>query len=139
MQPVRPRTAALPLPCALVANGLRTTSLAAAAAGVVSPTTAAAVLLRAQRDGRADPPVVLVARRDDGAELAEEEDKDGDFLAPEEELELLEHEAMRGGDGEGRSPTDYDRRAHIFEESSRVFRDLKQRRDDAGAGAARHG
>jgi hypothetical protein len=53
-------------------------------------------------------------------------------LAPEQ-LELLEDEAMAGED-EGRAPTDYDRRAHIFEESSRVFRDLKHRRDVDGGG-----
>ncbi|XP_008782679.2 uncharacterized protein LOC103702147 [Phoenix dactylifera] len=44
----------------------------------------------------------------------------------EEELEGLEEEAMAGRD-EGRAPTDYDRRAHIFSESSRIFRALKDR------------
>jgi hypothetical protein len=54
-------------------------------------------------------------------------------LAPEE-LEVLEEAAIAGVD-EGRRPTDYDRRAHIFEESSRVFRELKHQRDgDAGSG-----
>jgi hypothetical protein len=38
---------------------------------------------------------------------------------------------------EGRRPTDYDRRAHIFEESSRVFRELKHQRD--GDGGSDHG
>ncbi|OEL14850.1 hypothetical protein BAE44_0024130 [Dichanthelium oligosanthes] len=55
-------------------------------------------------------------------------------MAPEE-LEVLEEEAIAGEDDEGRRPTDYDRRAHIFEESSRVFRELKHRRDgDGGSG-----
>jgi hypothetical protein len=58
-------------------------------------------------------------------------------LAPEQ-LELLEDEAMAGED-EGRTPTDYDRRAHIFEESSRVFRDLKHRRDGDGDGGVKVG
>lgn len=55
-------------------------------------------------------------------------------LAPEE-LEVLEEAAIMGED-EGRRPTDYDRRAHIFEESSRVFRDLKQRSDGDGGGGS---
>ncbi|KAK8928890.1 hypothetical protein KSP39_PZI017646 [Platanthera zijinensis] len=37
-----------------------------------------------------------------------------------EELEKMEEEAMEGKD-EGREPLDYDRRARIFYESSRVF------------------
>lgn len=44
-----------------------------------------------------------------------------------EKLEGLEEEVMAGTD-EGREPTDYDRRAQIFSESSRVFRALKERR-----------
>ncbi|KAF8728594.1 hypothetical protein HU200_017859 [Digitaria exilis] len=65
----------------------------------------------------------------------EEEEEEGGLAV--EELEVLEEAAIAGVD-EGRRPTDYDRRAHIFEESSRVFRDLKHQRDgDAGvAGAA---
>ncbi|KAK3151530.1 hypothetical protein QOZ80_3AG0247060 [Eleusine coracana subsp. coracana] len=55
-----------------------------------------------------------------------------------EELESLEEAAIAGED-EGRRPTDYDRRAHIFEESSRVFRELKQRRDGDGDGDDREG
>ncbi|GJN31371.1 hypothetical protein PR202_gb19761 [Eleusine coracana subsp. coracana] len=55
-----------------------------------------------------------------------------------EELESLEEAAIAGED-EGRRPTDYDRRAHIFEESSRVFRELKQRRDGDGDGGVREG
>ncbi|RLN42119.1 uncharacterized protein C2845_PM01G14180 [Panicum miliaceum] len=59
-------------------------------------------------------------------------------LAPEE-LEVLEEAAIAGED-EGRRPTDYDRRAHIFEESSRVFRELKHRRDvDVGSGSGHGG
>uniref|UniRef100_J3LNI4 Uncharacterized protein n=2 Tax=Oryza brachyantha TaxID=4533 RepID=J3LNI4_ORYBR len=65
--------------------------------------------------------------------------KDGEGLGKEEEaaeeLEVLEAEAMGGGD-EGRRPTDYDRRAHIFEESSRVFSALKHRHDNGAVGAA---
>ncbi|KAE8808809.1 hypothetical protein D1007_14554 [Hordeum vulgare] len=74
------------------------------------------------------------ARKEDGPlpqELVQEEDK---VLAPEQ-LELLEDEAMAGKD-EGRSPTDYGRRAHIFQESSRVFRALKERRDEDGGATA---
>ncbi|KAF8721119.1 hypothetical protein HU200_023539 [Digitaria exilis] len=63
-----------------------------------------------------------------------EEEEEGGLAA--EELEVLEEAAIAGVD-EGRRPTDYDRRAHIFEESSRVFRDLKHQRDgDAGVAAA---
>ncbi|PUZ41220.1 hypothetical protein GQ55_9G486700 [Panicum hallii var. hallii] len=61
------------------------------------------------------------------------EDAEPAGLAPEE-LEVLEAAAIAGED-EGRRPTDYDRRAHIFEESSRVFRELKHRRD----GGSGHG
>ena len=86
-----------------------------------TPTTA----LRAQCGGGIEP----VEARTDGAVLQEvAKDKEDAGLAPEE-LELLEDEAM-GGEDEGRSPRDYDRRAHIFEESARVFQALKHRRDD---------
>ncbi|KAL0401071.1 UNVERIFIED_CONTAM: hypothetical protein Slati_4137000 [Sesamum latifolium] len=40
-------------------------------------------------------------------------------------LECLEREAIMGED-EGREPTDYNRRAQIFDKSSRVFQALKQ-------------
>ncbi|PIN24827.1 hypothetical protein CDL12_02437 [Handroanthus impetiginosus] len=40
-------------------------------------------------------------------------------------LECLEREAIMGED-EGREPTDYNRRALIFDKSSRVFQALKQ-------------
>ncbi|KAG1338940.1 hypothetical protein COCNU_04G012460 [Cocos nucifera] len=56
---------------------------------------------------------------EDGARVGDEEEL-------EEKLEGLEEEAIAGRD-EGRAPTDYDRRAHIFLESSRVFRALKDR------------
>jgi hypothetical protein len=46
-------------------------------------------------------------------------------------VEVLEEEAIAGAD-EGRRPTDYHRRAHIFEESPRVFTELKQHRDGDG-------
>ncbi|XP_029120344.1 uncharacterized protein [Elaeis guineensis] len=57
---------------------------------------------------------------------AEKEGEDGARVRKEEELEVLEEEAIAGRD-EGRAPTDYDRRAHIFSESSRVFQALKDR------------
>uniref|UniRef100_A0ACD5X2I7 Uncharacterized protein n=1 Tax=Avena sativa TaxID=4498 RepID=A0ACD5X2I7_AVESA len=95
-----------------------------------TPTTA---LRRAQCSAGPEP----VEARTDGAVprkgVQEQEDAE---LAPEQ-LELLEDEAI--GDDEGRSPTDYDRRAHIFEESSRVFRALKQRRDGDGDGGVKVG
>lgn len=40
-------------------------------------------------------------------------------------MECLEREAIMGDD-EGREPTDYNRRALIFDRSSRVFQALKQ-------------
>ncbi|XP_051180790.1 uncharacterized protein [Lolium perenne] len=86
--------------------------------------------LRAQRGDGAEPPVEARSERNVIPEVVQEHEDEG--LAPEQ-LELLEDEAM-GGEDEGRSTTDYDRRAHIFEESSRVFRDLKHRRDGEGEG-----
>lgn len=41
-------------------------------------------------------------------------------------LECLEREAIMGDD-EGRDPIDYNRRAQIFDKSSRVFQALKER------------
>lgn len=41
-------------------------------------------------------------------------------------LECLEREAIMGED-QGREPTDYNRRAQIFDRSSRVFQALKER------------
>ncbi|XP_002520889.2 uncharacterized protein LOC8276627 [Ricinus communis] len=41
-------------------------------------------------------------------------------------LECLEREAIMGDD-EGRDPTDYNRRAQIFDKSSKVFQALKER------------
>ena len=41
-------------------------------------------------------------------------------------LECLEREAIMGDD-EGRDPIDYNRRAHIFDKSSRVFQALKEK------------
>ncbi|KAL5733043.1 hypothetical protein ACOSQ2_032735 [Xanthoceras sorbifolium] len=40
-------------------------------------------------------------------------------------LECLEREAIMGDD-EGKEPTDYNRRAHIFDKSSKVFQALKE-------------
>jgi hypothetical protein len=42
-------------------------------------------------------------------------------------LECLEREAIMGED-QGREPTDYNRRAQIFDRSSRVFQALKERK-----------
>ncbi|KAL6660122.1 hypothetical protein ACP70R_002244 [Stipagrostis hirtigluma subsp. patula] len=64
---------------------------------------------------------------------AQRRDREEEAELAAEELEVLEEKAIAGED-EGRRPTDYDRRAHIFEESSRVFRALKQRRDGGGGG-----
>uniref|UniRef100_A0A5B7A396 Uncharacterized protein n=1 Tax=Davidia involucrata TaxID=16924 RepID=A0A5B7A396_DAVIN len=44
-------------------------------------------------------------------------------------MECLEREAIMGDD-EGREPSDYNRRAHIFDKSSRVFQALKERNTD---------
>lgn len=52
-----------------------------------------------------------------------------------QELEVLEKEAMEGPD-EGREPSDYDRRAQIFDESSRVFKVLKEKSENAGTGSS---
>ncbi|CAA0834489.1 Unknown protein [Striga hermonthica] len=49
----------------------------------------------------------------------------GDFAGLIELLECLEREAIMGED-EGKEPDDYNRRAQIFDKSSRVFRALKQ-------------
>ncbi|CAL4922510.1 unnamed protein product [Urochloa decumbens] len=69
---------------------------------------------------------------------AREDTAEAGVLAAEE-LEVLEEAAIAGAD-EGRRPTDYDRRAHIFEESSRVFQELKHRRDgDGETGGGHHG
>ncbi|ONK62674.1 uncharacterized protein A4U43_C07F6790 [Asparagus officinalis] len=66
----------------------------------------------------------------------EEEEEDSKIEELVEELESLEEEAIAGKD-EGREPLDYDRRAHIFDESSRVFQELKERngRDSFTAGS----
>ncbi|XP_044372661.1 uncharacterized protein [Triticum aestivum] len=92
--------------------------------------------LRAQCGGRTEP---MQARKEDGP-VPQERVREEDEV---EQLELLEDEAMAGED-EGRSPTDYGRRVHIFQESSRVFRALKESRDrdggaKPGAAATRHG
>lgn len=42
-------------------------------------------------------------------------------------VECLEREAIMGDD-KGREASDYHRRAHIFDQSSRVFQALKERR-----------
>lgn len=45
-------------------------------------------------------------------------------------LECLEREAIMGED-EGRDPTDYNRRAQIFDKSYRVFQALQERDDSS--------
>ncbi|KXG39430.1 uncharacterized protein LOC8082343 [Sorghum bicolor] len=87
----------------------------------------------------AGPTEPVEARKDGAAPAVDlQADQEAGLLAPEE-LEVLEEAAITGDD-EGRRPTDYDRRAHIFEESSRVFRELKQRSDgDGGSGGSESG
>ncbi|KAJ0266367.1 hypothetical protein HA466_0003870 [Hirschfeldia incana] len=43
-------------------------------------------------------------------------------------LECLEKEAIMGDD-DGRDPKDYNRRAKIFDKSSKIFKDIKEQRD----------
>lgn len=47
-------------------------------------------------------------------------------------LECLEREAIMGDDG-GKEPTDYSRRARIFDKSSEVFQALKQRETETAS------
>ncbi|XP_021903910.1 uncharacterized protein LOC110819138 [Carica papaya] len=81
---------------------------------------------------------------DSGAVVELERELKAEILNPEEEqelmkagdkcrerkgvvalLECLEMEAIMGGD-QGKNPSDYNRRARIFDKSSRVFQALKQ-------------
>ncbi|XP_040378758.1 uncharacterized protein LOC121054001 [Oryza brachyantha] len=114
------RPAPAPVRCAASLRGPRARASRAAARG----RGVAVPALRALCGGGTEP----VETRKDGEGLGKEEEA-------AEELEVLEAEAMGGGD-EGRRPTDYDRRAHIFEESSRVFSALKHRHDNGAVGAA---
>lgn len=43
-------------------------------------------------------------------------------------LECLEKEAIMGDD-DGRDPNDYNRRAKIFDKSSKIFKNIKEQRD----------
>uniref|UniRef100_A0A0E0KDD5 Uncharacterized protein n=1 Tax=Oryza punctata TaxID=4537 RepID=A0A0E0KDD5_ORYPU len=95
---------------------------------LVAATTTLRLRARCWCGGGTEP--VEVRKEGEGGPGKEEEE-----AAAAEELEVLEEEAIGGGD-EGRRPTDYDRRAHIFEESSRVFSALKHRHDDGAAAAA---
>ncbi|CAH8270118.1 unnamed protein product [Arabidopsis lyrata] len=45
-------------------------------------------------------------------------------------LECLEKEAIMGDD-DGRDPTDYNRRAKIFDKSSKIFKNSKEQRDQS--------
>lgn len=45
-------------------------------------------------------------------------------------LECLEKEAIMGDD-DGREPTDYNRRAKIFDKSSKIFKNFKEERDQS--------
>lgn len=100
-------------------------------------TTTPARRLRAHAPcgGEATEPVE--ARKYGVAPATDQAEEEAGGLAPEE-LEVLEEAAIMGLD-EGRRPTDYDRRAHIFEESSRVFRELKQRSDGGGGNESGRG
>ncbi|XP_066351297.1 uncharacterized protein [Miscanthus floridulus] len=89
---------------------------------------------RAPCGGGATEPVE--ARKDGPAPAVDQADKEAELVP--EELEVLEEAAITGDD-EGRRPTDYDRRAHIFEESSRVFRELKKRSDGGGGSGSESG
>ena len=103
----------------------------------VAPAPRPRLGLRARATSCGGEAVEPVEAREDAEPAAGQEEEPG--LAPEE-LEVLEEAAIAGAD-EGRRPTDYDRRAHIFEESSRVFRELKHRRDGdvAGESGGGHG
>ncbi|KAJ4971013.1 hypothetical protein NE237_004112 [Protea cynaroides] len=61
-------------------------------------------------------------------ELGFDEKLCGEKKGIAEMMECLEEEAIFGSD-QGRAPTDYDRRARIFDKSSRIFLALKQRDD----------
>lgn len=45
-------------------------------------------------------------------------------------LECLEKEAIMGGD-DGRDPKDYNRRAKVFDKSSKIFKNIKEQRDQS--------
>ncbi|KFK24942.1 hypothetical protein AALP_AA8G046000 [Arabis alpina] len=45
-------------------------------------------------------------------------------------LECLEKEAIMGDD-DGRDPKDYNRRAKIFDKSSKIFKNIKEQRDES--------
>ncbi|KAL6902192.1 hypothetical protein ACP4OV_005068 [Aristida adscensionis] len=117
--PARPRA-----PCGSFTGGPRAPGHAVAAVGAcqvrVRTTGRGAAGFGLRACGGAEP-VDVEARRGKEAEV--------ELVA--EELEVLEEAAIAGED-DGRRPMVYDRRAHIFEESSRVFRELKQRRDSDG-------
>ncbi|XP_020682428.1 uncharacterized protein LOC110099573 [Dendrobium catenatum] len=74
--------------------------------------------------------VVMADARPEKEKLAPKVEKN-DNLEPEverltaEELEKIAEAVMEGKD-EGRTPLDYDRRARIFCQSSRVFRDVNK-------------
>lgn len=129
MQSVSPTPTATPVP---VRPPLRAVPRSLASAERLrmgrAATCTSTTALRAQCGAGAEP---VEARREDGP-VPQERVGEADEV---ERLELLEDEAMAGED-EGRSPTDYGRRAHIFEESSRVFRALKERRDGDGGATA---
>jgi hypothetical protein len=94
-------------------------------------TTCQARATATSRGGRGAVTVLRRSRRqrDDGACRASGAGRDREQA--EVVAESLEEEAIAGED-EGRRPTHYNRRAHIFEESPRVFTELKQHRDGDG-------
>ena len=80
---------------------------------------------------------VTELEREMEAEMNRQEDEDesrfrhkcGERKGIVELLECLETEAIMGEDM-GKEPTDYNRRAQIFDRSSRVFQALKELNDD---------
>ncbi|KAL5569658.1 hypothetical protein UlMin_026233 [Ulmus minor] len=64
----------------------------------------------------------------DWMEFGRLREKCGEGRGMVEVLECLEREAIMGED-EGKEPSDYNRRAKIFDKSSRVFQALKERSD----------
>ena len=140
MQPVSRLAPARPprphAPRVAVARG--TASHGCARPSRVAPAAQPRLGLRARATSCGGGAVGPVEAREDAEPAAGQAEEPG--LAPEE-LEVLEEAAIAGED-EGRRPTDYDRRAHIFEESSRVFRELKHRRErdgDVDGGISGHG
>ncbi|KAL5991334.1 hypothetical protein ACLOJK_012241 [Asimina triloba] len=67
----------------------------------------------------------------------EEGENEADLSRSAEVLEHMEEEAITGDDV-GRDAVDYSRRARLFDKSSRVFQDLKERDDQSGGPSSCH-